>query len=126
MKRELFALLLLAGLAALSFWNIRRVDALHAELEEHLALSQKAVLADDAKYAEEQLKAALRIWLSARRFSRVFLPHPELDATSEKFFEALQTLKAGETRSMPAAFGKIRYHLDCISSMQHISLGSVF
>ena len=66
MKREIFALLLLAGLAVLSFWNIRRIDALSEELEEHLALSEKAVLAGDPDYAEEQLEAALRIWLSRK------------------------------------------------------------
>ena len=62
MKRELFALLLLAGLALVSFWNIRRIDGIREQLEEHLGLSEKAVLSGDPEYAEEQLKAAQRIW----------------------------------------------------------------
>ena len=126
MKRELFALLLLAALAALSVWNMQRVDALTDEVEEHLRLSEKAVMAGDPIYAEEQLKAATRVWLSARHVTRVFLPHPELDDTSELFFDAVQCLREGETRSMPAALAKLRFRLNCVRDMQHVSFQSVF
>lgn len=126
MKREICALLLLAALAGLSVWNTHRVDALTSEVEEHLRLSEKAVMAGDPTYAEEELKAATRVWLSAKRVTRIFLPHPELDDTSTLFFEAVQCLREGETRSMPAAFAKLRFRLNCIRDMQHVSLQSVF
>ena len=126
MKREICALLLLAALAAVSVWNIRRADALTDEIREHLELSEKALLADDQKYAGEQLEAALRIWLSARAYTQVFLRHPELDATSDVFYETLRDLRAGETRALAAGYERLRYHIDSISDMEHLSLGSIF
>ena len=126
MKREIFALLLLASLAALSVWNTHRVDAVTAEVEEHLRLSEKAVMAGDPIYAGDELKAATRLWLSARHVTRVFLSHPELDDASQLFFEAVQCLREGETRSMPAAFAQLRVRLNCVRDMQHVSFQSVF
>ena len=126
MKREICALMLLAALAAASVWNIRRADALTDEIREHLELSEKALMADDKKYAGEQLEAALRIWLAARSYTQVFLRHPELDGTSDVFFETLRDLRAGETRALSAGYEQLRYHIDSISDMEHLSLGSIF
>jgi hypothetical protein len=126
MKREICALLLLAALAAASYWNIHRADTLTAEIKEHLEFSEKALLANDPKYAAEQLEAALRIWLAARNYTQVFLRHPELDETSDIFFETLKDLRGGEIRALPAEYERLRYHIDSISDMEHLSLGSVF
>ncbi len=126
MKKEIGALLLLAVLAAVSVWNIHRADELTGDIKEHLALSEKALLSGDRDYASEQLEAALRIWLSARSYTQVFLRHPELDSTSEVFYETIQDLRAGETRGLSAGFERLRYHLDCLAAMEHVSLGSVF
>ena len=89
MKREICALLLLAVLAALSIWNIRGADRLVGEIQEHLDLSEKAMLSGDSPYAEQQLEAALHIWLAARGYTQVFLRHPELDNTTDVFYETL-------------------------------------
>ena len=126
MKREIGAMLLLFLLAAVAVWNIHRTDALTAELEEHLELSEKALLSGDRDYAAEQLEAARRIWLSARNYTRVFLCHPSLDAASVVFYEIMQDLRAGETRGLSASFERLRYHLDSIAEMEHVSLGSIF
>lgn len=126
MKREICALLLLAALIAASVWNIHRADGLIEDIQEHLALSEKAMRAGDQKYAGEQLDAAFRIWGAAREYTGVFLRHAELDSTSDAFYQARQQLEAGELRAVPAAFDQLRYHLDCIAGMEHVSLGSVF
>ncbi len=126
MKREICALLLLAALAALSVWNTHRVDTVTDEVEQHLRLSEKAVMAGDPVYAEAELRAATRLWLSARHVTRVFLSHPELDDATQLFFEAAQCLREGETRSMPAAFAKLRFRINCVRDMQHVSFQSVF
>ena len=126
MKREICALLLLAVLAALSIWNIRGADRLIGEIQEHLDLSEKAMLSGDAPYAEQQLEAALHIWLAARDYTQIVLRHPELDETSDVFYETLQALKGGEYRAVPAAFERLHYHLDCIADMEHVRPGSIF
>ena len=126
MKREICAVLLLTALAAVSYWNIHRADTLTSEIKDHLELSEKALLANDPKYAAEQLEAALRIWLAARSYTQVFLRHPELDETSDIFFETLKDLRGGEIRALSAEYERLRYHIDNISDMEHLSLGSVF
>ena len=126
MKREICALLLLAVLAALSIWNIRGADRLVGEIQEHLDLSEKAMLSGDSPYAEQQLEAALHIWLAARGYTQIFLRHPELDNTTDVFYATLQSLRGGETRALSAAYDRLRYHLDCIDEMEHPGPGSIF
>ena len=60
MKRELGALLLLLSLFTAAVINIRAADRLTDEIEAHLDLSEKALLAGDRPYAESELDAALR------------------------------------------------------------------
>ena len=126
MKREICAALLLLVLIGASVWNIRRADRLTDEIREHLELSERALLAADPNYAKEQLEAAKRIWLSARGYTQIFLRHPELDGTSDVFYETLQDLQAGELRALPTAYERLRYHLDSIRDMEHVRWGTVF
>ena len=104
MKREIGALLLLAALFGVSLWSIRRTDRLTEEVEKHLELSEKALRADDRETAEAELEAALRVWQADKRYAHVFLRHAEIDCISDL----------------------LRYHLECVDSMEHISPGSVF
>ena len=126
MKREICALLLLAVLVAASVWNIHRADALIDEVKEHVALSEKAVLAGDNRYAAEQLKAAFRIWLAAKSYTQTMLRHSELDSTSDAFYSAMRELDAGEIRAVPAAYDQLRYHLDSIAGMERVGWGTIF
>ena len=126
MKRELGALALLGLLIFASLWNIRRADGLIGEIKEHVALSEKAVLAGDKTYASEQLEAAFRIWGAAKAYTQILLRHTELDGTSDAFYTAMRELKAGELRALPAVYDQLRYHLDCIAGMEHVSWGTIF
>ena len=121
MKRELGALLLLAALIGLSVWSIRRTDRLMQEVEQHLSLSEKALRADDRDTA-----AAERVWHAAERYTGVFLRHAELDTISDAFFALRHGLDAGDGIELGAAYALLRYHLDCVDRMEHISPGSVF
>ena len=126
MKREIAALLLLAAMCFASFWSVGRTDSLKDEVEQHLALSEKALRADDRERAETELEAALRVWRAGEGYSHVFLRHAEIDAVSDAFFALRQGLRAGDGIELGAAYDQLRYHLDCIASMEHVSPGSVF
>ena len=126
MKREIGALLLLAALIGLSVWSIRRTDRLMEEVERHLALSEKALRADDRDGASAELEAAERVWHAAEHFTHVFLRHPELDGISDAFFTLRQGLDAGDGIELKAAYDLLRYHLECVDRMEHVSPGSVF
>ena len=126
MKKESAAAALLILLLALSLWSIRRVDRTVEEIEEHLQYSEKAALGGDSPYAEAELEAALRLWHAADRYTHVFIRHPEIDSANDAFYTLMQLLRAGEGRSLTAAYDQLRYHLEGIASMEHIRLGSVF
>ena len=126
MKREIAAALLLAAMFGVSLWSIRRTDRLTDEVEQHLALSEKALRADDRAKAETELEAALRVWRAAEGYTHVFLRHAEVDSVSDAFFALQQGLCAGDGLELGAAYDLLRYHLGCIDTMEHISPGSVF
>ena len=126
MKREIGALLLLAALFGVSLWSIRRTDRLTDEVEKHLELSEKALRADDRETAEAELEAALRVWQADKRYAHVFLRHTEIDCISDAFFALQQGLRGGDGAELGAAYDLLRYHLECVDSMEHISPGSVF
>ncbi|MBQ9685295.1 MAG: DUF4363 family protein [Oscillospiraceae bacterium] len=126
MKRETGAAALLILLLAVSLWNIRRVDQTVDEIEEHLKYSEKAALGGDSAFAEAELEAALRLWRAADNYTHVFIRHPEIDTANDAFYTLMQLLRAGEGRSLTAAYDQLRYHLEGIASMEHIRVGSVF
>ena len=126
MRRELGALLLLLSLFAAAVINIRAADRLTAEIEAHLDRSEKALLAGDRPYAESELDAALRIWQAAERYTHIFIRHSEIDSASDAFFQLQQGLRAGDGKELSSAYDLLRYHLESIDRMEHISIGSVF
>lgn len=126
MRRELGALLLLAALIGASVWSIRRVDALTAEAGAHLERSEKALLSGDRRNAEAELDAALRIWRCAGGYTEVFLRHSELDSIRDAFYTLQREVRAGEGKELTALYELLEKRLDCLASMEHVSLGSVF
>ena len=126
MKRELGALILLLALFGAAAFNIRAAERLTDEIETHLGRSEKALLAGDRAYAETELEAALRIWRSAEHYTHIFIRHGEIDSASDAFFHLQQGLLAGDGKELSAAYDLLRYHLESIDRMEHISPGSVF
>lgn len=126
MKRELVASALLLLLALGSWWNIRRVDSLTYELESRLEESENAAAQqrfdDAASYAE----GALALWLESDGYTHIFIRHSEIDGASDAFYELTELIYQRDGDGLPSAYAKLKYHLDSIASMEHISLGSVF
>lgn len=124
MKRESISAAILLMLTALSVWNIHRIDTLTQSIESLLSTSEQAAESDpDAalSYAQQ----ALELWLQADGYTHIFIRHPEIDSTSDAFYELLTALREGETDDLSPAYGKLRYHLDSIAGMEHVSIGSV-
>ena len=124
MKKEIFALSLLALLFAASLFNIRYFDRLCLDLAHEINASSEALEAGNKAAAQEHLDAALDTWLDADSYTHIFIRHAEIDSTADAFYELQAQLLAGEGDSS-AAYDKLRYHLDSIQRMEHPSLGSV-
>lgn len=126
MKRELFALLLLALLIAGAFLNIRHIDSLTQSVSACLDRSEKYAGEGDFDGALAAFESGLSLWHSARSYTNVFIRHPELDATYDTFYELEEALLQQDAEALPAVYSKLQYHLSCISFMEHLSAGSVF
>lgn len=125
MKKEVIAGAVLALLIALSAWNIYSIDALTDGIGDSLRMSQALADIGDFDSAKIELDKGLRLWLNADDYTHIFLRHPEIDSTTDAFYELQELLLDGGGDGCAAAYDKLRYHLESIRSMEHISIGSV-
>ena len=126
MKREQAAVALLLLLLAIALWNVRRADFLTDQLEENILRSERALSRGDRDMALTALDNALELWLNSRGYTSIFLRHPDVDAASDAFYDLKQLLQQGESDSAPFGYAKLRYHLDMLDYMEHLSWGTVF
>ena len=116
---------MLALLLALSVWNLKSIDTLTGDIEIALSKSQSAAEKLDFKTARQRLDEGLELWLSADSYTHIFLRHPEIDSTADAFYELQQVLMQEDATACAAAYDKLRYHLDSIDGMEHLSFGSI-
>ena len=126
MKREQAAVALLLLLLAIALWNVRRADFLTDQLEENLLRSERALSRGDREMALTALDNALNLWQLSREYTGVFFRHPDVDAASDAFYELQQILLQRDTGGIEAAYERLRYHLDMLDAMEHLSWATVF
>lgn len=123
MKREVIAAALFSALILFSFWNVRRIDKLTGEMTRLLESSETAAESGELDAALGYAEKALEVWLSAEGHTHIFIRHSEIDGTSDAFYELLSAIEEGDALS--PAYGKLLYHIDSISGMEHVSIGSI-
>lgn len=125
MKREWIAGALLVLLFLASLVNISCLDRLIGTIEEEVGRAE--LLAEGGNYAAaaEALDTAITHWIGANAYTHIFIRHPEIDATSDAFYELKELLAEENAEGFPSAFDKLHYHLNSIDEMEHIRLGSV-
>ena len=126
MKREWLAIGLLSLLVAGAALNIVRTDQLTSLVKTSLAHSENAARAGDFDTALLSFDNGLSVWQDARSYTSVFLRHPDVDAAADAFYELRQLLLQKESAALPAAYQRLRYHLDMIAYMEHPSAGTIF
>ena len=126
MKRELAAggLLLLLLLAAA--WNIRRADFLTEQIGRNLERSEHAARRGDFELARTAAENALALWNNASGYTSVFLRHPDLDSVADAFYDLQELLLMRESEALQAGYERLRYHLETLDWMEHLSLGTLF
>ena len=125
MKREWIAGALLVLLFLASLVNIACLDRLIATIETDVGRSQQLAEDGDFPAAEEALRTAIKHWIGANAYTHIFIRHPEIDSTSDAFYELKELLAEENAEGFPSAFDKLNYHLHSINEMEHIRLGSV-
>lgn len=125
MKKEWIAAGLLALLFAAALLNIACLDRLVGNIEEDVGRAQALAESGDFPSAEAALDTAIEHWVAANAYTHIFIRHPEIDSTSDAFFELKELLAEENADGFPSAFDKLNYHLNSIDEMEHIRLGSV-
>ena len=125
MKRELWAALLLLLLAAGSLWHLHTADRLTGQVENSIDRAEQAARQADYDGALTALQGGHALWNSRKAYTQVFFRHPDLDGLQEAF-AALEQLLRQEDEAWPAALELLRYHLETLDRMEHVSPGTVF
>ena len=125
MKRELCAAGLLLLLAAGSLWHLHTADRLTGQVEDSLDRAEQAARQEDYEAALAALREGRQVWQASSVYAQVFFRHPDLDSLQEAF-AALEQLLRQEDRAWPAALELLRYHLQTLIRMEHVSPGTVF
>lgn len=123
MKKELAAGTLLLLLCLGAWLNVRRMDALTAAVATGLESSESAADRGDTEAALAALAGARAIWDRNRTYTGVFLGHQERDSLRDAFQELEAVLRQREDAT--AAYGKLRYRLEELTSLEHLRLESV-
>ena len=126
MKKTVFAIALLLGLAALSFWNLHHLHELTGGLCREVETVRRLAREGEAEAAAKALDAALTRWLAADGYTHIFIRHSEIDAASDIFYDLRGDLAAGDLESADAGAEKLLYHLQSIDSMERPDFKSVF
>ena len=126
MKRELAAagLLLLLFLAA--GWNIRHADFLTDQIGLNLTRSEHAAQRGEFALARTAAENALSLWRSARGYTSVFLRHPDLDSVADAFYDLQELLQKEDRKALDAGYARLRYRLETLDWMEHLSPGTLF
>ena len=126
MKREYAALLLLLLLVLTAVWNIRQADFLTDQIACSLTRAERAVQSGDFDLARTAADNALTLWEDARSYTGVFLRHPDLDCVTDAFYDLQELLMQEDGAALPAGFARLRYHLETLDRMEHLSPATVF
>ena len=126
MKRELAAAGLLVLLVLASVWNIRHADFLTGQIGLSLERSERAAQRGDYALAQTAAENARTLWHRARGYTSVFLRHPDLDSVSDAFFDLEELLLQRDGTALASGYARLRYHLETLDWMEHLSLGTLF
>ena len=126
MRKTAAAFVLLGLLAVLSAWNVQHMDALTGTLCE--MTGQAGELAAEEKFEEAAaaLEEAIALWEGSESYTHIFIRHAEIDAASDAFYELQSAIFSHDADAAAAGCGKLLYHLRSMSSMEHVTVKSVF
>lgn len=125
MKRELCAAALLLALIAGAVWNVHVADCVTETVERSLHRAEAAAARGAYDAALTALQNGHAVWEAHKGYVHVFFRHPDIDAVHDAFFE-LEQLFRQKDEAWPAALSLLRYHMESVREMEHVSLGTVF
>lgn len=126
MNKEIFAAIILALLAIISFWNLRYAQRLTSELTQSVDASIELAQSGQWQKATKIAESASERWNNADNYTHIFMGHTELELTTDAFGDYLGELYRCDLGGALGAHQKLIEHIKTIYEMERITLKSVF
>ena len=126
MKKTIVAAVLLLLLLVGTLLNIRCLDGYVAQMKGYVGDAQNRAETGDYDGAVASLRQAIELWNGIDGYTHIFIRHSEIDSASDAFYDLLGDLSARDNEAARGSFEKVLYHLESISRIEHVTLGSVF
>ncbi len=126
MKKEIFALALLALILLGNLWNQRQLTDLTGEMLSCTRLAFREAEAGRWQAAGQAAQAALTLWERRERYRGVFLRHPESDETTDALCDLLGAIRARDEGALLGGYLRVQTRIRCLLRMETLSLASVF
>lgn len=126
MKKELFAVVLLAAILALSLWNTHEIKNICGELTSLVESSGHAAESGDWEASRECAEKAIGLWKSREGYTHIVLRHSDIETLSDDFFELMEHISARDSGTVQSAVRLVTEHLRGITDMESLKLGSIF
>lgn len=126
MKKEIMAVLMLAVMLVTSLINIRSIEKLTNEISDIVSQSAEAAKKEDWLNAEVNIRRAETMWNEKDGYTHIVLRHTEIDTVSDALYDLIKAIYENSSETAAAEAEKVLYHLDSISRMEQLRLGSIF
>jgi hypothetical protein len=126
LRKTIVAAVLLLLLLVGTLLNIRCLDGYIEQMQGYVGDAQSSAETGNYDGAVNSLRQAVELWNSIDGYTHIFIRHSEIDSASDAFYDLLSDLYARDGEAARGSFEKVLYHLESISKIEHITLGSVF
>jgi hypothetical protein len=125
-RKTIVATVILVLLLVGTLFNIRCLDGYIGQMQGYVGDAQSSAETGDFDGAVASLRQAVDLWNSIDGYTHIFIRHSEIDSASDAFYELLGDLYARDADTARGSFEKVLYHLESISKIEHLTLGSIF
>ena len=117
---------MLAVMLVTSLINIRSIEKLTNEISDIVSQSAEAAKKEDWLNAEVNIRRAETMWNEKDGYTHIVLRHTEIDTVSDALYDLIKAIYENSSETAAAEAEKVLYHLDSISRMEQLRLGSIF
>ena len=126
MKKEYFAIFLLAAMLAASIINTDYLHDVTAELTSFIKETADHAAENDWESAETSFEKAMSRWNAIKGYTHIVIKHDKIDAVIEAFYDLLGAIREKDAVGAAVGCKKLNAIIEGIYSMEKIRAGSIF
>ena len=126
MKKEVVATLTIILLFTGAMGNLIHLNRLMNQISTHINYSQLYCSLEDYEAAHTETAKAQQCWDNAKSYTHVFIRHSEIEKLKDVFFDIQSAIQNREGIEADNLLQKLQYYVDNLTTMEQLSIGSVF